>query len=76
MGVRSFEEVIVAGGGILNASFLSENLVDEIYFDIEPIILGEGIPVFKDKDFESRLKLIGKKMLTRDVVQLHYQVRK
>src|SRR5690348_1005277 len=29
-------EVVVAGGGILNAAFLKENLVDEIYLDVEP----------------------------------------
>jgi len=45
--LRDFEEVIVAGGGMLNASFIADNLVDEICLDIEPIILGEGIPLFK-----------------------------
>ncbi len=49
--LKNFKEVVVAGGGILNASFLAENLVDEIYLDVEPIILGEGIPIFKGKDF-------------------------
>ena len=74
--LKDFKEVVVAGGGILNASFLSENLVDEIYLDIEPIILGEGIPVFKDKNFERNLKLIGQKKIADNEVQLHYQVLK
>lgn len=74
--LSDFKEVIVAGGGVLNASFLSENLIDEIFLDVEPIILGEGIPVFKDKDFECKLKFIGQKMLSSDVIQLHYQVQK
>ena len=74
--LNDFKEIIVAGGGILNASFLSENLVDEIFLDVEPIVLGEGIPVFKDKDFTSKLKFLGQKMLSDDVIQLHYQVQK
>lgn len=74
--LKDYKEVIVAGGGILNASFLSENLVDEIYLDIEPIIFGKGIPIFKDKDFEQKLKFIGQKKITDNEIQLHYQVLK
>jgi len=74
--LKDYKEVIVAGGGILNASFFAEKLVDEIYLDIEPIILGKGIPIFKDKDFEQKLKLIGQKKITDNEIQLHYQVLK
>ncbi|MBI4039504.1 dihydrofolate reductase [Candidatus Daviesbacteria bacterium] len=74
--LKDFKKVIVAGGGILNASFLVENLIDEIYLDIEPIIFGDGIPVFQDKNCERRLKLIGQKKITDAVIQLHYEVLK
>ena len=74
--LKDYEEVIVAGGGILNASFLAENLIDEIYLDIEPIIFGNGIPIFKDKNFERKLKLIGQKKISDSEIQLHYQVLK
>lgn len=69
-------EVIVAGGGSLNASFLSENLIDEIYLDIEPTMFGEGIPVFHGKDFQHKLILLGSKNITNNEIQLHYQVVK
>ncbi len=59
--LKDFKEVIVAGGGALNASFTEENLIDEIFIDIEPIILGKGILLFRDKDFEKNLKLLGKR---------------
>jgi dihydrofolate reductase len=74
--LKGFKEVVVAGGGILNASFLAENLVNEIYLDVEPIILGDGIPVFKDKNFERKLKFIGQKKITDNEIQLHYEVLK
>lgn len=69
-----FGRVVVAGGGILNASFMSENLVDEIYLDIEPIIISDGIPVFKGGNFQSDLKLLDQKYISKNEVQLHYEV--
>lgn len=74
--LSDFEQVVVAGGGTLNASFVEENLVDEIYLDIEPIILGKGIPLFRDKNFERKLKLLEQKKITDNEIQLHYQVLK
>jgi dihydrofolate reductase len=74
--LENFEEVVVAGGGQLNASFLAENLIDEIYLDIEPRLLGEGIPIFSGKEFERNLKFIGQKQITEQEIQLHYLVIK
>ncbi len=72
--LKDFEEVLVAGGGELNASFLKENLFDEIYLDIEPIALGKGIKLFSDYNFEIKLKLLETKKISNDEIQLHYQV--
>lgn len=74
--LKDFEEVIVAGGGTLNASFMAENLVDEIYLDIEPITFGEGIPLFKGQKFEQKLKLIDQKKISENEIQVHYEVVK
>ncbi|MDD5357032.1 MAG: dihydrofolate reductase family protein [Candidatus Pacebacteria bacterium] len=74
--LRNFKTVIVAGGGVLNASFLSENLVDEIYLDIEPMIMGKGIPLFNGLDFERKLEFIDSKKITDNEIQLHYKVVK
>ncbi len=74
--LKDFKEVIVAGGGILNSSFMKENLVDEIYLDIEPIVFGKGIPLFADSDFEAKLQLIDTKKLSDSEIQLHYKVVK
>ena len=74
--LKDFKEVVVAGGGILNASFMAENLVDEIYLDVEPIVFGKGIRLFAEKDFELKLKLIETKKISGDEIQLHYKVLK
>ena len=74
--LKDYKEIIVAGGSILNASFLAENLVDEICLDIEPLILGQGIPIFKGKDVEAKLQLVGTKSISPNEIQLHYRVKK
>lgn len=74
--LSGFSEIIVAGGGILNASFLADNLIDEIYLDIGPAVLGEGIPLFKGQPFHRDLKFLGHKMLSENEIQLHYSVVK
>lgn len=73
---KTQEEVIIAGGGMLNASFLEKNLIDEIYLDVEPIIFSDGIPLFRDRKFLAKLELIEVKNITRDELQLHYKVSK
>lgn len=74
---KGYKEALVAGGGILNAAFLKEGLIDEMYIDIEPLILGHGIPLFADGNFAPRLKLLEVKQLdNHQTIQLHYNVIK
>ncbi len=73
---QGFETIMVCGGGKLNSGFMKENLIDEIYLDVEPIVLGQGIKLFADKDFERKLELIETKNLSQNEIQLHYKVLK
>lgn len=73
---KGFKKALVGGGGDLDSAFMDENLIDEIYLDIEPIVLGNGIKLFADADFESKLELIGTKNLSKNEIQLHYKVLK
>lgn len=73
---KSFKTAVLAGGGHLNASFMKENLIDEIFVDVEPTILGRGINLFEGADFEAKLKLLAVKKLSASEVQLHYKVLK
>ncbi len=74
--LAGFKEAIVAGGSILNSSFIKENLIDEIYVDIEPIVLGNGIKLFEDSNFEVKLELLETKKISENEIQLHYKVLK
>jgi len=71
---KGFTAAFLAGGGQLNASFAKEGLIDEIYLDVEPLILGQGIKIFADADFEFWLELIDFKKLNKNTIQLHYRV--
>lgn len=73
---QGFETIMVCGGGGLNASFMKENLIDEIYLDVEPIVFGKGIRLFAEADFEANLELIETKKLSPNEIQLHYRVLK
>lgn len=67
------DTVIVAGGGILNASFLKENLVDELYIDIAPSMLGAGVPLFGNAELEKQFELLNIEKFGSEL-ELHYKV--
>jgi dihydrofolate reductase len=71
-----FESALITGGGETNGAFLKENLIDEIYLDVEPFIFGGGIPLFSPSEVELNLELIDQKMINKNTVQLHYKVIK
>jgi len=71
---EGFENILVTGGSTTNTAFIKANLLDEIILNIEPAILGKGIPLFSSEEFESKLNLIGVKKLENDIIQLHYKI--
>jgi dihydrofolate reductase len=73
---KGFNEFVVAGGGILNSSFLKEGLIDEIYLDVESLIFGKGIKLFSDDDFSVKLELLDVKKISKNLIQVHYKVIK
>jgi dihydrofolate reductase len=45
---RPGKKIILMGGGELAQSLLAAGLVDEVGLNIHPILLGAGVPVFRD----------------------------
>ena len=43
---RPGKDMWLMGGGELARDFLKEDLVDELYFGVVPVLIGEGIPLF------------------------------
>jgi dihydrofolate reductase len=73
---QGFKEALVAGGSTLNTSFMKEELVDEIYLDVEPFVFSKGVPLFRPEDFEYKLELLEVNKLSSQTIQLHYKVIK
>lgn len=69
-------EALLIGGSTINSAFAKEGLIDEIIFNVEPYILGEGIPVFKPEEFGYELRLIEHKVLSAGILQSHYALLK
>jgi dihydrofolate reductase len=61
---------LVGGAGLLD-QFLKENLIDEFIITVAPIILGNGIPLFKKDSPEFILSLNSFRRFG-EFVQLHY----
>jgi dihydrofolate reductase len=54
---RPGKEICLMGGGELAQSLLAAGLVDEIGLNIHPILLGSGIPTFRDPGHRVKLTL-------------------
>jgi dihydrofolate reductase len=73
---KGHQEAVVIGGAITISELMQAGLVDEIYFVVEPVLFGNGLPLFKETSFEYQLNLLEVKKLNENTVQLHYQVLK
>jgi len=56
----------------LAPTLMNLNLIDEYWFNVNPIILGKGVPLFKDLRDMHLLKLLESKTYKQGVVNLHY----
>jgi dihydrofolate reductase len=69
------EVAFVAGGAQLNGSFFAANLVDELYLDIEPQLIGDGVPLVSPQDIDVELELLDVNQFAPNEVQLHYLIK-
>lgn len=63
------------GGAEIVAELLKNKLMDEIIVSIIPILLGEGIRLFNDKNPEQILHLVSCRQFEKGLVQLHYKIK-
>jgi dihydrofolate reductase len=68
------EQVILAGGGVINTLFVKARLVDELLLTISPKLFGQGLPLFTEK-LDLDLKLIHLEQLETDTLLIRYAVR-
>jgi dihydrofolate reductase len=69
------KNIWLIGGSQINSILLNTDLIDEMIISIHPVILGQGIPLFKDKNLNNKpFKLIRSKTFDGGLVQLTYSL--
>ncbi len=69
-------EILVFGSPSATHALMAENLVDEYWLFVNPILLGQGIPLFKNIQDRTALTLLKSKIFASGVVCLHYEVKR
>jgi dihydrofolate reductase len=68
--------ICVIGGGLLARSLFEADLIDEVGFNIHPVLLGSGIPLFYEMKHQINLELLECKQLGSGCVVVRYKVLK
>jgi dihydrofolate reductase len=66
------KDLVIFGSPGLSTDLMNLGLIDEYRFTVHPVIVGEGLSVFKNNNAKSKLKLLETTTLKSGVVTLHY----
>lgn len=69
---KAGKNILIFGSPRASQSLLNEGLIDEFWIFLNPIILGEGMLLFKGISGKTKLKLIESKTFSSGVIALHY----
>lgn len=75
MKKRGIENLYIDGGGVIQG-FLREDLIDEMIITRVSVLLGDGIPLFKDINHFLKFKHIKTTVYNEDLVKSHYKRKK
>ena len=67
-------EILVFGSPTATHSLIQQNLIDGYWLFVNPVILGQGIPLFVDIQNKINLKLLTTRRFTSGVTELNYTV--
>jgi dihydrofolate reductase len=69
------KSMMIFGSPGLTHSFMKLGFIDEYRININPVVLGNGIPLFKNIEDRINLKLLKAKTFNAGVVGLHYETK-
>jgi dihydrofolate reductase len=69
-------DIIVYGGASFDSSLIKENLIDEFYLFINPVVIGNGKTIFMDLNEIRKFTLIESIAFDSGTVLIHYEVKK
>jgi dihydrofolate reductase len=71
---KSGGDMIVMGGGELGSALIEAGLVDEIGFNVHPLLLGGGVPAFRPMARRVELELVEARSIAKGCVLMRYRV--
>jgi dihydrofolate reductase len=69
------KDICLMGGGQLARSFFEAGLIDEVGFNIHPVLLGSGIPLFHEMTRQIDLELLECRSFKNGCVLVKYRVK-
>ena len=69
------KEICVMGGGVFARTLFEAGLIDEIGFNIHPVLLGQGVPLFLEMNRQIDLELIEARPFKNGCVYVLYRVK-
>jgi dihydrofolate reductase len=73
---RPGKEILLFGSPATTHSLIQLNLIDGYWLFVNPIILGKGIPLFKNIEEKIKLRLLNTQQFTGGVTELNYIVER
>ena len=68
------KEILLFGSPTATHALIQQNLIDGYWLFVNPIVLGQGIPLFTNIQDKIKLKLLGTQPFTSGVTELNYIV--
>jgi len=68
------EDILLFGSPSVVHTLMQENLIDDYWLFVSPVLIGKGIPLFKNIEQTRKLKLKKNKAFDDGVVCLHYSI--
>ena len=76
MKEKGQKKIMLIGGQDLNTSFFKENLIDEVWLSVHPLIIGKGLEILGEiGDYVKKLEHISTKDLDEGLVQIRYKLK-
>jgi dihydrofolate reductase len=70
------KEILIFGSPTATHSLMAAELIDSYWLFVNPVLLGEGIPLFKDIKNKTALMLVASHVFPSGVVCLHYNQKR
>lgn len=69
------KDICVMGGGLLAKALFEADLIDELGFNIHPVLLGSGIPLFHEMNRQLDLELVECKPFKNGCLMVSYRIK-